>query len=136
MNFNPRQFTARLSSLGEVLTHTETICREAGLSRDEQLKVELVIEELFTNSVCHGYGHDCNEPVWIAAENQNGNLRIIYQDAAHAYNPLTRPAGKVAPEIGGLGITLVKRYGNPHYLFEGGRNTLILSFLPSSEPHL
>jgi anti-sigma regulatory factor (Ser/Thr protein kinase) len=133
MNFNTRQFTARLNSLGELITHTAAICREAGLNRHEQLRVELVIEELFTNSVCHGYGHDCDEPVWIAAEIKDKNLTITYQDAAHPYNPLARPAQVVAPEIGGLGVTLVERYSQPRYSFENGRNTLVLSFLPSHE---
>ena len=136
MNFNSRQFTARLSSLGEVLTHTAAICREAGLNKDEQLKAELVIEELFTNSVCHGYGRDCDEPVWIAAENNDGNLCITYQDAAHAYNPLTRPVVTDVPEIGGLGVTLVERYARPRYSLVNGRNTLLLSFLPPNKSNL
>lgn len=131
MDFAARRFPARLTSLTEVLAHMGAICKRVGLKNNEQLRVELVVEELFTNTVRHGYGQDCDQPVWIAAESKNGNLCITYQDAAPAYNPMDRPSGRPAPSIGGLGVTLVENIANPRYLHENGRNTLILTFQPS-----
>jgi anti-sigma regulatory factor (Ser/Thr protein kinase) len=90
-----------------------------------------VIEEIFTNTVCHGYGQDCDEPVWISAENNNGNLCITYQDTGPAFNPLDRTVDRVAPDIGGLGITLVERLAQASYRYENGRNTLTLKFPPA-----
>lgn len=132
LNSSTRRFPARLASLVDVLSHTVAICKQAGLNNDEKLRVELVVEELFTNSVLHGYGQDCDEPVWIAADNNNGALCITYQDAAPAFNPLDRPADRVAPVIGGLGVTLVESFADTRYLYQDGRNTLILTFPPSS----
>ena len=131
MNFAARRFPARLTSLTGVLAYMATICKQVGLKKNEQLRVELAVEELFTNTVCHGYGQDCDQPVWIAADNRNGSLCITYQDAAPAFNPLDRPAGRVPPPIGGLGVTLVENFANMRYLHEDGRNTLILTFPPS-----
>jgi len=131
INFPPRHFAARLASLNKVLAYTVSICNQAGLNNEEQMRVELVIEEIFTNTVCHGHGQDCDEPVWISAGNDNGNLCITYQDTAPAFNPLDRQADRVAPAIGGLGITLVERLAQPSYRYENGRNTLLLKFPPA-----
>jgi anti-sigma regulatory factor (Ser/Thr protein kinase) len=133
MNCPAHQFPARLSSLREALTYVAAICTQAGLKKNEQLRVELVIEELFTNTVCHGYGDDCDDPVWIAANVSNENLCITYQDAAPAYNPLTRPTNRIPSAIGGLGVTLVKHFAQARYFHENGRNTLILTFQLSSD---
>ena len=133
INFLPRLFSARLASLAEVLAHAVTICKQAGLNIDERLRVELAIEELFTNTVLHGYGKDCDEPVWISAEINSEGLSITYQDAAPAHNPLVRPIGRVAPAIGGLGVTLIENFAQARYLYEDGRNKLILTFPPARE---
>lgn len=128
MNFASRRFPARMAALTEVLAHMATICKQAGLAHQEQLRVELAVEELFTNTVCHGYGQDCDQPVWIAADSNNRNLCITYQDAAPAYNPMDRLTDRPPPPIGGLGVTLVESFANTRYLHENGRNTLILTF--------
>ena len=126
-----RCFPARIASLTEVLAHMVEICKQVGLRNIEQLRVELVVEELFTNTVRHGYGQDCDQPVWIAADSRDGNLCITYQDAAPAHNPLDRPDDRTPPPVGGLGITLVENFAQARYLHEDGRNTLILTFPPS-----
>jgi anti-sigma regulatory factor (Ser/Thr protein kinase) len=133
MNSTARRFPARLACLTEVLIHMATICKQAGLKSIEKLRVELVVEELFTNTVHHGYGQDCDLPVWIAAYSSNGNLCITYQDAAPAYNPLTHVANKTPPSLGGLGVTLVQNMAQACYHHENGRNTLKLTFPPSPD---
>jgi anti-sigma regulatory factor (Ser/Thr protein kinase) len=122
-----------MTSLTEVLAHMAAICKQASLKNNEQLRVELVVEELFTNTVHHGYGQDCDQPVWIAADSRDGSLCITYQDAAPAHNPLNRPANRILPPVGGLGITLIENFAQARYLYEDGRNTLILTFPPSHD---
>ena len=133
MNSASHHFPARLTSLSEVLAHITAICKQAGLKNDEQLRVELAVEELFTNTVRHGYGQDSDQSVWIAADNNNGSLCITYQDAAPAYNPLERPTDRIPPPIGGLGVTLIENFAHTRYLHENGRNTLILTFLSAPD---
>jgi anti-sigma regulatory factor (Ser/Thr protein kinase) len=117
--------------MAEVLSHIASICELSGLTHDEQLKVELAIEELFTNTIRHGYGQDCDEPVWISADNSGKNLCITYQDIAPAFNPLERPIERIPPPLGGLGVTLVENFADTRYHHENGRNTLILTFTPA-----
>ncbi len=128
MNYPAHQFSARLNSLTEALTYVTTICSEAGLKKNEQLRVELVIEELFTNTVCHGYGEDCDQPIWIAANVDNESLCITYQDAAPAYDPLSQTTNRASSAIGGLGVVLIKHFAQVDYQRENERNTLILTF--------
>lgn len=128
MNYIPKRFAARMNSLGDIITHIDDICRKTGLETQEQLRVELVVEELFTNTVNHGYRGDSEQPVWISASDHNDQLCIVYQDEAHACNPLEctpRPAC-----MGGEGLKLVKQFCDASYRREGERNTLQLKFSP------
>jgi anti-sigma regulatory factor (Ser/Thr protein kinase) len=117
-----------MASLTEVIAHVAAFCEQAHLQSSETLRVELVVEELFTNSVLHGYGRDSEQSVWLTADIGNGSLCITYQDAAPAYNPLNRTDGKIAPLIGGHGVNLVEKFALVRYLYDNGRNTLVLIF--------
>lgn len=128
MNFPPVCFPARMTAIGAMLQHIVSVCQQCGLSKVEQMRVELVLEELFTNTVHHGYGQDCDQPVWISASYNDDGLSIVYQDEAPAYNPLDRPTVQIPPTLGGLGITLVENIATTHYSNENGRNTLTLEF--------
>ena len=131
MNSTVRQFPARLAALTEVLAHIAAVCDRSGMTKIEQMRVELAVEELFTNTVRHGYGRDSDQPVWIATETRDGSLCVTYQDAATPYNPLNRPAITIPPPLGGLGVTLVENFADTRYRYEDGRNTLILTFPPT-----
>ena len=133
MNFPPHRFSARLAALTEALAHVASICKQAGLKHSEQLRVELVVEELFTNTVQHGYGEDCDQPVWIGANFSNDGLCITYEDAAPAYKPLDQITERPSPTIGGLGLTLIEKFAHTRYLHENGRNTIILTFSPTPD---
>jgi len=107
---DPRRFSARMSALPEILGCVRQACQDAGIVAPAALRVELVIEELFTNTVRHGYRGECDHPVWLHALPAPGRLCLTYQDAAAAFDPLAvQPqAGHEAPHcIGGQGIPLV-----------------------------
>jgi anti-sigma regulatory factor (Ser/Thr protein kinase) len=128
MEYSPKRFAARMNSLRDVISHIDDICRKNKLGTQQTLHVELVIEELFTNSVSHGYGGDSEQPVWISASGDADSLYIAYQDEARACNPLEclpHPA-----RTGGEGIKLVKQFCDARYQREAGRNTLQLRFSP------
>ena len=108
-----RQFTADTKVLPEVVAFAAAVAREAGFDGVARLFVELIIEELFTNSVVHGYGGDCSEPVWVGVADEDGKLSLTYEDAAPPYDPLGEPDSDLnapleARRVGGLGIPLVK----------------------------
>jgi anti-sigma regulatory factor (Ser/Thr protein kinase) len=128
MNAAPKEFPARMSALSEVLSHVAAICRTAGLTGAQGTSVELVIEELFSNTVDHGYPQDSERPVWIAAHSDSNALHLVYQDLAARFNPLERPKERSPSRPGGWGVQLVENFADAVYRYENGRNTLTLTF--------
>jgi len=104
---------ARLGSLPEVLAFIAEIGAAAALAPDLCLKLTLLVEELFVNTVTHGYGHDSEEPVSIAVEVRPGRVALSYEDTAPPYDPfetVTPPDESASVEdrlVGGLGVLLV-----------------------------
>jgi anti-sigma regulatory factor (Ser/Thr protein kinase) len=129
---DPRRFSARMNALPEILGCVRQACHDAGIVAPAALRAELVIEELFTNTVRHGYRGECDRPVWLHALPAPGQLCLTYQDAAAAFDPLAvRPdPGRGAPHcVGGQGIHLVCALASSiAYRRAGERNILTLLF--------
>lgn len=106
-------------------------------------RVELVFEELFANTVLHGYKvgmaastlAPTEEPlVWIELRARPGEVEMIYQDAAPGFDPLSAElpsltGGPQERSLGGLGLIMVAKV--PHasrYEHRDGRNVLHLTF--------
>jgi anti-sigma regulatory factor (Ser/Thr protein kinase) len=75
--------------------------------------VNLVLEELYTNSVNYGFEGISGGYVAIDISNKGSHLEIVYQDNGIAYNPLQAedPQLLLSVEerpIGGLGVFFVK----------------------------
>jgi serine/threonine-protein kinase RsbW len=104
---------ARLGSLPAVSAFIAEICAAASLTPDLCLKLTLLVEELFVNTVTHGHGHDTEEPVSIAVEVGPGRVALSYEDTAPPYDPfgaVIRPDETADVEdrpVGGLGVLLV-----------------------------
>ena len=127
-------FPARLSELGRVKTFLEAFCTEEGVARDRALRLNVVLEELFINTVRHGHKGDSDAPVWVSLGADPGGLRVVYEDAAPAFNPYAWLASG-SPDAtgallkpGGLGVLLTRELAATRdysYLF--GRNRIRLS---------
>jgi anti-sigma regulatory factor (Ser/Thr protein kinase) len=135
-----REFAARMGALREVRGFIESVCREAAIARNDTLRIALVAEELFTNSVKHGYGGDSTMQVWLTLQPEDGACRLVYEDAAPRYDPfadLAEPnleAPVDAHAVGGLGVLLVARFSRSHeYTRAGDRNRISL-VLPLAGP--
>jgi anti-sigma regulatory factor (Ser/Thr protein kinase) len=127
-----RRFSARMSALPEILGCLRQACHDAGVVPAAALRAELVIEELFTNTVRHGYQGECDHPVWLHALPAPGVLCLTYQDAAAAFDPLALAlhAEAAAPQcIGGQGIRLIRSLtSSVAYRRADDRNILTLVF--------
>src|SRR5262245_26366325 len=127
-----RQFVAEMNVLPDVLAFAAAASREAGFDGVARLFVELIIEELFTNSVVHGYRGDSSQPVWVSVADDNGKLSLTYEDAAPPCDPLALPAPDLeapleARRVGGLGIEIVKALSESViYDRHDGRNRISL----------
>jgi anti-sigma regulatory factor (Ser/Thr protein kinase) len=112
----------------------EAFCAESSLPRAAYLRLNLVLEELFTNTVKHGHRGDCDAPVWIAVSRSGDTLSVIYEDKAPPFNPyshLTEPAVDATismRKIGGLGVLLTKELAaSRDYAYLFGRNRIRLT---------
>lgn len=127
-------FYARLGELRQVNAFVEGYCRDAGLARDQCLKVNVILEELFVNTVRHGHRGDCEAPVWMTLESDEQALQLTYEDTAPPFNPYARlPAlppdttGEMR-KIGGLGVLLTKELAHRRdYAYVFGRNRIRLA---------
>lgn len=134
-----REFPARFDAVADTAAFVLAFCERNGISRSTALRLRLIVEELFTNSVQHGYGGECDTPVRIALAMIEGYPTMEYEDSAPPYDPLARlstlPADSVAtldaPPSAGLGLFLIGKlaYG-ARYAYEDGRNRLWLAMLP------
>ena len=128
------QFLARLDQLRPVQAFLEAFCADSGLPREECLRLNLVLEELFTNTVKHGHRGDCDAPVWIGLTRGDGAVQVVYEDKAPPFNPYARLTDN-SPDmtlemrkIGGLGVLLTKELAaSRDYAYLFGRNRIRLT---------
>ena len=126
-----RRFTARQAEFEAIRTFIETACER--IEEDERQRAVLLVEELFANSVFHGYGGDSDQPVWLTVHVDDDGCRLIYEDSAPAYNPFLADEPNLddaIPEdrpIGGLGIVfLIELSSDRSYERRGDRNVIEL----------
>lgn len=129
------RFPASMDSMTEIRTFVESACTAAGIGREDCLKVLLIVEELFTNTVIHGYRGESESPVWIAFEPAEKGFTLRYEDAAPPHNPFGefRPTDTTVliaqQPVGGLGLKLIRSLvSNASYEREGERNCIRLTF--------
>ena len=127
-------FPARMSAVPAVTAFTARACLAAGLARDACLRLTLLVEELFTNTVAHGHGQDSEAPVRLVFDVAPGRVGLLYEDTGPPHNPFAA----VAPPddtaevedrpVGGLGLVLIAALASEaHYRREDGRNLISLT---------
>ena len=130
-----RQFRARMSGLDEALAFAEAFVTANGIAPGDALRLSLIIEELFTNTVEHGHGGGSDSLVGLALAADDTRVWLDYEDAAAAFDPVqwlaATAGGADAPpdeaRVGGLGLRLVARLAaSMAYTREDGRNRLRL----------
>ena len=131
------QFIASLDQLRPLRGFLEAFCTESSLPRDACLRLNLVVEELFTNTVRHGYHGNSEAPVWVEVSRSDDIVQLVYEDKAPPFNPYARlpeEAPEVALEqrkIGGLGVLLTKELARTRdYAYVFGRNRIRLTLAP------
>jgi len=108
-----RIFPARRDALPQIAAFLAEVCAAATLPRESCLRLTLLVEELFTNTVTHGHGGDSEAPVRLVCEVTEGHIALDYEDTGPPYDPfasVTPPdleAGVADRRVGGLGVLLV-----------------------------
>jgi len=127
-------FPARMDAFPKVAAFAEQVCATGGVGRDDCLRLLLVLEELFTNTVVHGHGGDSDAPVTVALDVRPGGIGVTYEDTAPRFDPLAAVEAQPDPAValderpvGGLGLLLIARMAaSLEYSRLEGRNRLAL----------
>lgn len=130
-------FPAKMAELRTLRGFLEGFCARAGIATDDCLRVNLMLEELFTNTVRHGYRGECDAPIWVTLACEAGGLRVTYEDSAPPFNPwvglpeFAPDATLRSRKVGGLGVLLTRKLANSRdYAYLYGRNRIRLEFVP------
>lgn len=126
-------FPAALSGVRAIRAFAERFCAQAGVGRDACLRLNLVLEELFTNTIRHGHRDGLDAPVWISLARAEDALSVVYEDCAPPFNPYAWLAAATAAgpqplrRPGGLGILLTRELAaSREYAYVFGRNSIRL----------
>jgi anti-sigma regulatory factor (Ser/Thr protein kinase) len=103
-----------------------------GLSKRYKLDLNLILEEILTNIISHGYADKGEHFIQITISQENGVLVVCVKDDGIPFNPVTAEAPDIKRpleerEIGGLGVHLIKQLVDDIvYERVGNQNILIL----------
>lgn len=138
-----RAFEARMEVLPSTAAFVAAFCGRSGIGTTDTLRLTLVVEELFTNIVTHGYGEEGAGMVRLRLAFDGGDVTLVCRDEAPPYDP--RPALRRLPAdldepvekrgVGGLGNLLVGRLVDvSDYVRSGSANVLTLRFRRDASP--
>ncbi|HEX7954728.1 MAG TPA: ATP-binding protein [Burkholderiales bacterium] len=135
-----RVFPARLRAFEQVKAMIDEFAGTATLGSEDRHKLTLIVEELFTNTVNHGYKGGSDAPVIITFEKDQDHVQLVYEDSAPPFDPLA--AGNRTDiestirdrRVGGLGIFLtISLTENIDYSYADGHNRIRLRFVAANE---
>ena len=116
-----------------VAAFLEEVCAAAALDAQDGLRVRLIVEELFTNTIMHGHGQDSDQPVILTITAREGQVAITYEDTAPPHDPFSAvraPDESATVEqrpAGGLGVVLIAHMARHiEYSYAQGRNRISL----------
>jgi len=127
-----RIFPAHRAALPQIEAFLAEVCAAAGLERAMCLRITLLVEELFTNTVVHGHGADSDAPVRLDCEVAPGRITLVYEDTGPPHDPFATlaspdPDADVQDRpVGGLGVLLVSAMARQvEYQRAGDRNRIM-----------
>ena len=130
------ELTARRAALDDAAAFVAAFCGRQAIARAVELKLTLVLEELITNTIEHGFGGEGDAPIRVALRVSDAGVELSYEDTAPAFDPLAHEALDPAAidaaledrPVGGLGIRLISQLAREaRYAREGDRNRLWLT---------
>ena len=123
---------AKLDNYADVIAFVDKLLERNGCDEENRLRVQLAVDEIFTNIVNYAYGAEGGK-VEIAFLCKDGIAEITFADNGIPYDPLKKddPDITLSPEemqIGGLGVFIAKNNMDAiSYRYENNRNILTMS---------
>lgn len=108
-HFTDISVCARSAELPGLLDAIAAQAIELGIAPDDAVRLQLIAEELFANTIVHGHRGDTDHAVSLSLRRENEVSTLRYIDDAPPFD-LSKIGPKIAStaEIGGLGISLVR----------------------------
>jgi anti-sigma regulatory factor (Ser/Thr protein kinase) len=108
-HFTDISVRARSAELPGLLEAIAAQAAELGIAADDAVRLQLIVEELFSNTITHGHHGDSEHGVTLSLHYENGVATLHYEDDAPAFD-ISKIGQKFAStaEIGGLGISLIR----------------------------
>ena len=102
-----------MNELERLAAEVSRFCRENALHEDAEFQLNLVLEELFVNTVRHGGCEGVENSAQVRLRAMPDGVAVEFADRGRAFDPTAAPVVDVkAPlesrAVGGLGIHLVR----------------------------
>ena len=124
---------ADMDHLDDVMGIIQEIMSNVEVDEAERMKVELAVEEMYTNIASYAYSEgNGSASAKCKLTDHPGEIIICFTDTGKPYNPLDKPdpdinAGVEERGIGGLGIYMTKKMmDNVSYEYVDNRNVLTI----------
>jgi serine/threonine-protein kinase RsbW len=135
-NARSAMFPAQSAQLRNLTGFVERFCAAQDIERPRCLRLNVVLEELFINTVRHGHRRDSEAPIWVMLAAAADAVRVTYEDTAPPFNPFAHLPAK-GPDttlemrkIGGLGVLLARELSQAReYAYVFGRNRIRLQLM-------
>ena len=121
-----------LSELKSLNQHLNNWGGAIGLENDSIARINICLDELFTNIVSYGFDDDQEHMVKFTLNGDRSFVIINIEDDAKPFNPLEKvdpdfPENVEEAKIGGLGILIIRKLmDNVNYERSQGKNRLTM----------
>jgi len=122
----------RLADLEKIKTSVAKMYSTIDCTKRKFREIDLILEELFTNVVCHGFSDDKEHDIEVSLACDKKELTIRMEDDGQPFDitAAASPDTRCTLEkrcIGGLGIHLVKHFVDEcNYYRKRGKNIVVL----------
>ncbi len=122
-----------LAELERLATEVTGWCSRQSLSEDVEYQLNLVLDEVVSNVIRHGYRDQRPHEIRVDLDFREGELRIRVEDDGVHFSPLQAPPPDITKPInerrvGGLGLYMVRQIMDSlDYRRENGRNSLVMT---------
>jgi serine/threonine-protein kinase RsbW len=107
-HFTDISVSARYAELPGLQASVAERAAKLGVATDDSLRLQLIIEELFTNTITHGHHGDSEHQVYLAIGRKDGVLTLRYEDDAPPFdNSEIGQNFRLTVEVGGQGLGLI-----------------------------
>lgn len=129
----PQAFAARTDALPQLRAFVQRRGQELAIPAEVVMRLLVIAEELFINSVVHGYGGNSDHRIGVDLLDAGHEVELSVEDSAPPFDPFAGALSAGDPRerpIGGQGLPLIARMSSRRsYARHGGRNYVTVAVL-------